>query len=160
MMTQARRERIWRCFWFFAAIAVAILIFCFSAQTASESNLISKGFLRQLLSLLLGRSPDQLMTRYHHYVRKAAHFTVYALLGFCITGFYHHQSRFPAIPASILSSGLYAVTDELHQAFVPGRGPQFTDVLLDTSGAVLGVFLMVLLLQIKSRCARGQYSGS
>ena len=38
---------------------------------------------------------------------------------------------------------LYAASDEIHQAFVPGRGPSVFDVLLDFCGAVTGtVFLL------------------
>ncbi len=33
----------------------------------------------------------------------------------------------------------YAVTDEIHQAFVPGRQAQVGDVLIDTAGAALGI---------------------
>ena len=36
---------------------------------------------------------------------------------------------------------LYAVFDELHQIFVPGRGVELRDVLTDSAGAVTGVFL-------------------
>lgn len=136
----------WRIFWIVASIAVAILIFYFSSQIAAESNEVSKGFLRKLLTLLLGYSPDKLPRRYNHYIRKAAHFSIYALFGFCLTGVFHHQRRVPAIPAAILSAALYAMTDEFHQSFVPGRGPQITDVLLDTSGAMLGALIMGLLL--------------
>ena len=31
------------------------------------------------------------------------------------------------------------MTDEIHQIFVPGRGPSVTDVAIDTVGALLGV---------------------
>ena len=33
---------------------------------------------------------------------------------------------------------LYAASDEIHQLFVPGRGAQFRDVMIDFSGAILG----------------------
>ena len=139
-------ESAWRVFWIVASVAVAVLIFYFSSQIAAESNELSKGFLRKLLTLLLGRSPDTLPRRYNHYIRKAAHFLIYALLGFCLTGVFLHQKRLPAIPTAIAVAALYAMTDEFHQSFVPGRGPQITDVLLDTSGAALGASIMGLLL--------------
>jgi VanZ family protein len=34
---------------------------------------------------------------------------------------------------------LYAVSDEVHQLFVPGRGAQVTDVLIDNAGAFVGI---------------------
>jgi VanZ family protein len=39
----------------------------------------------------------------------------------------------------------YAVTDELHQVFVPGRVPEWGDLVADASGA----FLFLLLLALK-----------
>jgi VanZ family protein len=36
---------------------------------------------------------------------------------------------------------LYASSDEFHQSFVPGRGPAFSDVLIDTAGGLTGIIL-------------------
>jgi len=36
---------------------------------------------------------------------------------------------------------LYAVSDEVHQLFVPGRGRQVRDVLIDSAGAIVGIGL-------------------
>ena len=137
-MTVQRKwtDASWRALWIAASAAVAVLIFLFSAQTAPESNETSKSVLYWLLSLLR-LTPRQMEVLTNHFIRKAAHFTVYALLGFCLTGLYHHQSRIPKAPAAIVTAALYAVTDELHQSFVPGRGPMLTDVLLDIGGAAL-----------------------
>ena len=41
----------------------------------------------------------------------------------------------------------YAITDELHQAFVPGRTPKLLDVLIDSSGASLGTGIDLLLVE-------------
>lgn len=43
---------------------------------------------------------------------------------------------------------LYATSDEIHQAFTPGRGPLFTDVLIDTMGVALGILLILLTMKI------------
>ena len=34
-----------------------------------------------------------------------------------------------------------ARSDEFHQLFVPGRGAQVKDVLIDTAGAIVGIFV-------------------
>ena len=41
----------------------------------------------------------------------------------------------------------YATTDELHQAFVPGRTPKLTDILIDSSGAMLGTGVYLLFVE-------------
>ena len=38
---------------------------------------------------------------------------------------------------------LFAISDEFHQLFVPGRGAQVKDVLIDTAGAIVGMCIVV-----------------
>jgi VanZ family protein len=69
----------------------------------------------------------------HHLCRKAAHFTEYALLG-ALCGWALPNGGQRWLVAWACATG-YAATDELHQAFVPGRGPAVLDVLIDALGA-------------------------
>ena len=128
------------------AIAVAVAIFLFSSQPAEISNETSKGALRKLLELFLGESTDALIRQYNHPLRKAAHFALYAVLGFSLTGVFQHQRRLHKLPLAVIASAAFAALDELHQHFVEGRGPQMTDVLLDTAGAATGAMVMSLFL--------------
>ncbi len=41
---------------------------------------------------------------------------------------------------SVLIAFMYGLSDEFHQSFTPGRGPKFTDVLIDTFGATLFIY--------------------
>lgn len=43
-----------------------------------------------------------------------------------------------------LLGGLYGVTDEFHQSFVPGRYPSLSDVVADTVGSLVGAFAAAL----------------
>lgn len=45
---------------------------------------------------------------------------------------------------SLALTVLYACSDELHQAFVPGRNPRLSDVLVDSAGAMLALALEAL----------------
>lgn len=36
---------------------------------------------------------------------------------------------------------VYAVSDEIHQLFVPGRGAQVKDVMIDSTGAFAGIII-------------------
>lgn len=40
---------------------------------------------------------------------------------------------------------LYAILDEFHQSFSPGRTPKVTDVYIDTLGVILGALLVILI---------------
>lgn len=44
---------------------------------------------------------------------------------------------------TIIIAGSYAVFDELHQYFIPGRAPDFFDLLADAVGIITGVVLAV-----------------
>lgn len=74
-------------------------------------------------------------------IRKTAHFSVYLLLGVLVMNALR-RSGVIGLKAVALAIGicvLYAVSDEVHQLFVPGRGGQARDVLIDSAGAILGI---------------------
>jgi VanZ family protein len=70
------------------------------------------------------------------------HFAVYAVLGLLVM---LALTRGPASTrwalVAIAACSLYGVTDEFHQAFVPGRTPDVLDWAMDTVGAAAGVAL-------------------
>jgi VanZ like family len=72
-------------------------------------------------------------------LRKLAHTAEYAVLGLLL---------FRALEnawAAFLLGAAYAVTDELHQAFVPGRQGAPLDVAIDAAGVAVGVLLALRL---------------
>ena len=46
---------------------------------------------------------------------------------------------------SALFCFVYALSDEFHQMFVDGRGASFTDCLIDTGGAMLGILAALVI---------------
>ena len=68
-------------------------------------------------------------------LRKLAHLAEYALLG----ALAYRALRREA--AAIAVASTYAVTDEIHQAFVSGRHGSPLDWVVDTAGVVAGVLL-------------------
>ncbi len=68
-------------------------------------------------------------------LRKIAHAAEYAVLGALLA----RALRSPGV--AVLAGVLYAVSDEVHQAFVPGRLGSPIDVAIDALGVVAGVVL-------------------
>ena len=68
-------------------------------------------------------------------LRKLAHLVEYAILGALLLRAVGRE------PAAVALGSLYAVTDEVHQAFVAGRQGSPLDWLIDTVGVVAGVVL-------------------
>lgn len=120
------------------------LIFMFSAD--SDSGETSGGLLEALVGLLsglVGPIGPETQATLHLLLRKAAHFTEYAILALLWAGVLPPGPRRLWL-AFWLATG-YAVTDEVHQAFVPNRGPSPIDVLIDASGAATALVACWLL---------------
>lgn len=126
------------------------LIFWFSAQDATLSDETSSGLVALCVACIqwagaaLGRTGIPLDTvLVTFFVRKCAHACLYAVLGI-LTARAVTEGRNPDAKALALAVGLcvlYAVSDEGHQLFVPGRSAELRDVLVDSCGAFVGVFL-------------------
>ena len=90
---------------------------------------------------------------------KVAHFAAYGLLGVLLTrafaGVAWAGYSVTAVRQAWVTATLYALTDELHQAFVPGRTPSVGDVVADAGGAALGAFVALAVAQ-RLRRARGR----
>lgn len=72
------------------------------------------------------------------HIDKLAHFCVYGLLATLVR---RALSGPRAGLVAVLATSLFGVTDELHQAFVPGRSTEVADWVADTLGAALAVAL-------------------
>ena len=49
---------------------------------------------------------------------------------------------------SFTTSIMYAISDEVHQYFVPGRFATLTDLIFDTSGIIIGLFCIYIYKKI------------
>ena len=134
----------------FLAITLSwmIVIFSFSAQPADDSGKTSQGVGAFLAEFFVPGYEDwstqrqeAFVEKIDHPVRKAGHLTEYAALGTLVTGTvlsFGLRGKRAALTAEGIGV-LYAASDEFHQLFVPGRGSQVTDVLIDASGFAVGV---------------------
>jgi VanZ family protein len=140
----------------FVLVNMAI-IFALSEESKEESGDRSTGVTAFFVRILY---PDydeldengvvEAIATTHMYVRKAAHFLEYALLGFLSAGLLLFLRRYMykrnirywvtwVIPTVFCL--LYAISDEVHQIFSE-RGPSAKDVLLDFAGACFGICLI------------------
>jgi VanZ family protein len=104
------------------ALLMMFVIFLFSAQPSSDLPIFDWA--------------DRL-------VKKGGHMVGYALLAFAYwRGLQFKQERWWLAWRLVI---LYAVTDEFHQSFVPGRSPSVWDVLVyDNLGALMSLWLFSL----------------
>ncbi|GAA0317264.1 VanZ family protein [Bacillus carboniphilus] len=124
-------------------VAWMVLIFNLSAQPAHQSNKLSKGVTGTVVETIHKVNPSTEITvdSLNHMVRKNAHFIVYLVLGILVvmalsvSGVLGWKTIIYGLGLCVL----YAISDELHQIFVPGRGAQVKDVMIDSSGALVGI---------------------
>lgn len=75
---------------------------------------------------------------------KMAHFMAYA----CLVWLWwralspQRQTSWPVLLFALILTVFYAISDEIHQSFVPGRYGALYDVLFDTGGALAMILLI------------------
>jgi VanZ family protein len=87
------------------------------------------------------------LSRYSDLIGQIGHIAEYAGLAVLLHRATHHPSRTThhAFALSFAIGLLFALLDELHQAFVPGREAALGDVGLDTVGLGVGLLAVWLL---------------
>ena len=81
-------------------------------------------------------------------IRKLAHFTEYLILGILTYNLINNHNKKTYI--AIIICVLYAISDEIHQMFVPGRSCQILDMTIDSLGSITGIYLLKLINKYKT----------
>lgn len=139
-MTEKCRRYMTRAVLTVLTVAVALWIFSNSLRTATESSSQSSTVREWVQNFLNALFPGSEIEVSSHFIRKAAHFSEYALFGFLLFFTYLSYTRkkklffVPAIFAVLVPA-----SDEGLQFFSEGRSPQFSDVGIDVCGAAFGM---------------------
>lgn len=148
-MTYSKRRKIYILISALSVITVAIIIFYLSAQTAHESAETSDSMLNWI-QLIFGQNYNE------DFIRTLAHFCEFAGFGFLVGNLiFSIKDKLKPLLSVLFSFG-YAITDEIHQIFVPGRAFQLIDLTVDLGGIVFGVavFCVWIVLKCKVQEAR------
>lgn len=133
-----------------------ISIFNFSNQDGQTSGGLSRKVARKIVDVfpytknLSENTKNKIVEKSQPIIRKGAHFSIYMLVGIFIMSFIstyklHLKYKFSI---SILVGLIYAITDEIHQGFTPGRTPSVIDVGIDTCGVFLGIILVLIVISV------------
>lgn len=127
-------------------IALLVLIFYLSHETGKESTETS-GFFTNFINFLLPFPVTE------DVIRTLAHFSEFACLSFFMNNlFVSYKDKLTPVIACTLSF-LYAITDEIHQIFVPERACQFQDMMVDLAGIVSGMAVYVVIYALVKKVA-------
>lgn len=141
-------------------IAIMVGITIFSAQTATESDALSKGIVKKVVVGLDIMTEDEANSTHYtvietwdHRLRKATHFTIYFILAFVIYLVIYTivRRKGASFILAWLIATVFAIFDEYHQTFVDGRGGQLSDVVLDSMGALTAAILSTIIISKMKR---------
>ncbi len=117
-------------------------IFSLSAQDAEESKKLSDSLVSKIIEWINLYIDGETL-------RKIAHMLEFTALAFSLNNaiFATWEKKNSAL-ISFLLTVIVAVSDEIHQIFVPGRAFQFSDILIDGIGAIIGVIAYIIIYKI------------
>lgn len=120
-----------------------VIIFDFSNTPSYESNSSSKEIIRFIVEKFTDdeKEINKLVIKINKPFRKLAHASVYLVLSLFVNSLIFSLKKYKLRVCNIISvicCFIYAVSDEYHQMFIVGRTGLFTDVLIDTIGAIIG----------------------
>ena len=141
VQAKAKLNKIYFSISLIIVLSLLVLIFYLSHQSGEDSSQTS-GWFTKLLSVLLPFEADEAV------IRTLAHFSEFACLSFFMNNlFVSYKARLcPVISCSL--SFLYAITDEIHQIFIPGRACQLQDILVDLAGIISGMLVFVVIYSL------------
>lgn len=135
-----------------SVIVWMIIVFLFSNEVSEESTKTSykviDGIIKIVPSIneLEDNEKIEISKKIFVPIRKIAHITLYTLGGILIYNAINIVKAEVKNKKKIIISffiGLtYAITDEIHQIFVPGRAAQITDILIDSLGIIIGIVII------------------
>ena len=82
-------------------------------------------------------------------VRKCAHMFSYCILAILLFMSVYEDNIKKAIIIAFLGTFLYACSDEFHQLFIPGRSGEFRDVMIDSTGGIMGIVFTTFIVKYK-----------
>ena len=144
-----------KCIFTVLLVAWMGFIFSMSAQNSDVSSNTSGDTIRVVLSLVpefedqSKEFQEQVIEDLQFIARKSAHFIAYMILGILSILLLLQFSSINKMPQiALIFCIAYAISDEIHQFFVPGRACQLRDVLIDSTGSLTGIILVLLFIKL------------
>lgn len=135
------------------------VIFGFSSQDGETSGNVSRKVAKKIVDFFPStrgcseEAKQNIVEDIQPIVRKSAHFSIYMVVGILMMTFMSTFSLnlIRKIFISVIVGIIYASSDEIHQSFIPDRTPAITDVIIDTAGVMIGIFIVILIVMIATK---------
>ena len=129
------------------------IIFGFSGQDGETSETISRRITETItrniksIQALEEVEKEKALKKIEHFIRKLAHFSLYTVVGFLLMSLMstYKLKQKDNICISLVIGLVYAISDEIHQSFIPKRTPMIGDVCIDTCGVIAGIVALIVI---------------
>ena len=137
-------------------LAIYYIIFAFSNQNGEQSGSISRKITIIIteniksIQKMKYEEREKILRKIEFFIRKLAHFSLYTMVGLLAMSLFSTYciKLLKKVTISLCLGLTYAISDEIHQNFIPGRASSIKDVGIDTLGVIFGIILVVTLLKI------------
>ena len=155
-ISKSNRKNVWKIVSVLLVIVWMVMIFVMSNFPAEVSDKQS-GVVVELTKKIFNTSSEQpeLLDNLTTIVRKCGHAFEYFVLGVLLLNMLRQfwsakrkgeWARYWYL--AVIGASIYAVTDEAHQAFVPGRSCELRDIIIDTVAAGVGVGVVMVIRRL------------
>ena len=122
------------------------VIFMFSSQNAEKSSQVSKSIVETVVEKIIEKVDKTNKVE----VKPGSLFALLGVFAFFMlkTSGYIRKNMY-IFAFTLLICIVYAISDEVHQLFVSGRDGNVADVVIDTSGALIGMAIAYLLSRVR-----------
>ena len=143
-------------------LGIFYIIFGFSGQEGEKSGSISRQITEAVtknikqIQTLEETQKEITLKKIEHIIRKLAHFSLYTVVGILMMSLMstYNIEQIKRYGVSLGVGMIYAISDEIHQSFIPDRTPAVGDVFIDTCGVIFGIILvrvvMLIILKVKN----------
>ena len=152
--------------WSFLKYWLPVLIWLGFIFIGSTDLMSAEHTSRFLIPFLLWLKPDfspEALAQVHFVLRKLGHVTEYAILAMLLWRALRRETNLQIKAILRLRSGqtlflsvwilcaIFAATDEFHQSFVPSRRAAWSDVMIDSAGAIFGLLISAGIAKRRAR---------
>lgn len=143
-------------------LGIFYIIFGFSGQEGEKSGSIGRQITEAVtknikqIQTLEETQKEITLKKIEHIIRKLAHFSLYTVVGILMMSLMstYNIEQIKRYGISLGVGMIYAISDEIHQSFIPDRTPAVGDVFIDTCGVIFGIILvrvvMLIILKVKN----------
>ena len=145
-------DKLKKYLWVFPLIWMGV-IFIFSHQPGKDSAELSGGITQLIINFFEAVNLELDGVRLHNMVRVLAHFTIFFILG-QLWYIALRARNISTSRAAVMAFGIcfgYAMFDEGHQFFIPGRACDMKDVMVDSAGAGIAIIIAWLIPEWKKK---------